>query len=68
MFHPFLFHNGFHSCHCHNVLADAMALAAAFKVEQDRQERWRKERERGSSANQKCEPVPLKSKASGLRG
>lgn len=32
MFHPLFFHNGLHSCHCHDVLADAMALAAAFKA------------------------------------
>ncbi len=45
MFHPLFFHNGLHSCHCHDVLADAMALAAALKVEQDLQRAWREERE-----------------------
>ena len=46
MFHPFLFHNGFDSCHCHDVLADAMQLMAAIIVEQDLQDRRREERER----------------------
>jgi hypothetical protein len=46
MFHAFFFHNGLRSCHCHNVLADAMALASAYKVEQDLQDRRRQEWER----------------------
>ena len=45
MFHPFFFHQGFDSCHFHDMLADAMALAAALKVEQDLQDRWNEERE-----------------------
>lgn len=46
MFHPHFFHPGLHSHHCHDVLADAMALAAAFKVEMDSQRKWQEERER----------------------
>ncbi len=51
MFHPFFFHNSFHSCHCHNTLADAMALAAAFKVEEDLQQAWREDAEKRVRSN-----------------
>lgn len=43
MFHSLFFHHGFHSCHCHDALSDAMMLAAALKVEQDLQREWREE-------------------------
>ncbi len=51
MFHPFFFHKGLLSCRCHDVLADAMALAAALKVEMDRERSWREKREREIQAN-----------------
>ena len=35
MFHHFFFHPGLDSCYCHDALSDAMALAAAIKVEKD---------------------------------
>jgi hypothetical protein len=47
MFYSLFFHSDFHSCHCHDALSDAMALAAAFKVEMDLQEKWREEMEPG---------------------
>jgi len=57
MFHPFFFHHGLDSCHCHDNLADTMQLAAAFKVEQELQERWTEERER--EFQDKAKRVPL---------
>jgi len=43
MFHPHFLNFFFGNSHC---MTDAMALVAAFKVEQDLQEKWREERER----------------------
>jgi len=53
MFHPFFFQPGFQSCHYHNVLADAIVLAAAFKVAEDLQRTWREERDREIQAEVK---------------
>lgn len=33
MFHSLFFHPDLNSCHCHDALANAMTLAAAFKVD-----------------------------------
>ena len=56
MFHPFFFRPGVRSRHCHDVLGDAMVLAAVLKVEQDLQDKRSEEREREIQAelSRKC--------------
>ncbi len=46
---PFI-HPSFHSCHYHDAFTNTIRLVAAFKVEQDLQDRRREERERESQA------------------
>lgn len=53
IFHPF--NPCFHSTTVPDALADAMALVAVFKVEQELQRSWWEERER---ERQDCDCVP----------
>lgn len=53
MFHPHFWHLFFNT---HDCLTDAMALAAAFKVEMDAQRSWEEQRERERRID--CDRVP----------